>query len=491
MPEDSQDRFIVWFECADLDPALFRVVRMEGREEISRPFELCVRVSIRDGVPLLASDIDTLLRAKATLSFGPQREHPIHGVVRSVRLLHIADQPADYELRVVPRLTDAALTRGSWIHLEKALPEILTAAFALGGDAALKDGDDFELQLDVEYPPLEYVVQYEESLFQFISRQAEHFGVFYFFDHLGEREKVVFGDTNNVFPKLEGFEEIAFESRSGATLSEAVQSLALEQHVVEHRVSLRDYNYRIPSVELVTALAGVDPAGIGDVHVTGDHFATPQHGDVLAVLRSQEMYAQRRRVQARTTVRGLRAGHRFTLTGAEPDTYGLGGEYVVVAVEHHFAASEGDASREYWNELTLQPYDVAFRPARITPKPRIAGVVHAKIDSEADDDEVHVPVDDWGRYKVVMPFDVAGKKGGKSSCWIRIATAAGGSGWGFAQGLHVNSEVLIFHIDGDPDRPVIAGAVMNFEQPAVVRKENANQLVMSSRKGLQIRLSDA
>lgn len=489
---EEQSRFRMAFECADLDPELFHVVQVEGREALSRPFELRVRVRAREDVPLLGSDIDTLLRARATLSFGPEREHPIRGVVRSVRLLHIADQPADYELRLVPRFVDTALTRGSWIYQEKTVKEIISAAFALGGDAPLKEGDDFEHQLDGQYQPLEYVVQYEESLFSFISRQAEHFGIFYFFDHLGEHEKIVFGDANNCFPKLDGFEEIAFESRSGVTLTEAVQSVALEQRVIERRISLRDYNYRIPSVELVTAPANVDPAGIGDVHVSFEHFATPQHGDVLAAVRSEELYARRRLVHARTTVRGLRAGHRFVLSGAQPDMYGLAAEYVVVAVEHHYLASEGaHAGREYWNELTLLPYDVAFRPARITPKPRIVGVVHAKIDSETDDDEVHVPVDEWGRYKVVMPFDVAGKKGGKSSCWIRMATAAGGSGWGFAQGLHTNTEVVIYHIDGDPDRPVIAGSVMNFEQPAAVRKENANQLVMSSRQGIQFKFSDA
>lgn len=489
MAEDL-NRFIVWFECADLEPSMFRVVGMEGREELSRPFELRVRVRIQEDVPLLESEIEALLRAQATISFGPEREHPIHGVVRSVRLMSISGRAGEYELRVVPRLVDTALTRGSWIHQEKTVGEIITASFALGGETPLKEAEDFELQLDSSYQPLEYVVQYEESLFSFISRQAEHFGIFYFFDHVGEREKIVFGDGNACFPKLEGFEAIAFEPRGRDTATEAVQSFGFEQHVVSRRVSLRDYNYRIPSVELVTAPVAIDATGIGDVHLTGDHFATPQHGDAFAVIRSQELFAQRRRVHVRTTVRGLRAGHRFTLEGTEPELFGLAGEYFVVAAVHRYDPAEGEG-REYWNELELLPFDVAFRPARVTAKPRIVGVMHAKIDSESDDDEVHVPVDEWGRYKVVMPFDVAGKKGGKSSCWIRIVTAAGGSGWGFAQGLHTGTEVVIAHIDGDPDRPVIVGSVMNYEQPAAVRKENANQLVISSRQGISMKFSDA
>jgi type VI secretion system secreted protein VgrG len=198
-------------------------------------------------------------------------------------------------------------------------------------------------------------------------------------------------------------------------------------------------------------------------------------------------------MNAKTTVRGLRAGHRFALAGAEPEGYGLAREYVVVAVNHSFRTG-GEINSEtlpYSNEVELLPYEVAYRPPRLTHKPKIYGVMHAKVDSEADDDEVNVPCDEFGRYKVVMPFHVTGETGGRSSCWIRMSTSAGGSGFGFAQGLHVNTEVLIFHIDGDPDRPVIAGAVSNFEQPAEVRRENANQLTMASRQGIRLIFNDA
>lgn len=489
---EEHSSFRVHFACSALDEDQLRVIHMSGREEISRPFEFRVRVRPKDDVPLVFEDFDTIMAGTATLSFGPDREHPIHGVVRGIRLLPLGHEPAVYDMRFVPRFTDTQLTRGSWIHQEKTPQEIITAAFALAGETALQEGDDFELLLEGQYLSREYVVQYEESLFNFISRQAEHWGIYYYFDHLGEVDKVVFGDMNTGFPTLAGFEEIGFEARTGTTLTECVRSIGASQRMVEHRLSLRDYNYRIPSVELVTPLSDVDASGIGDVHVSGEHFWTPDEGTVLAMVRGQELFAQKRRMHATTTVRGLRAGHRFTLTGAEPESHGLAREYIVVAVNHQYGTGqEIEGSLPYSNEVELLPYEVVFRPRRVTPKPRIVGMMHAKIDSEAADDEVNVPVDEWGRYKVVMPFDVAGKTGGKSTCWIRMATSAGGSGYGFAQGLHVGTEVLIFHIDGDPDRPVIAGAVSNFEQPAEVRRENANQLTMASRQGIRITFHDA
>src|SRR5690606_30565025 len=126
--------------------------------------------------------------------------------------------------------------------------------FAIPGDTALRDGHDFEFQLEGQYLPREYVVQYEESLFDFISRQAEHWGIFYFFDPLAETDKLIFADMNRAFPQLEDFESIDFEVRSGTTLTESIRSIGVRQRVVEAQVSLRDYNYRIPSVELVTPM---------------------------------------------------------------------------------------------------------------------------------------------------------------------------------------------------------------------------------------------
>ena len=491
----------VHIHCEGLDTPL-RVLRMRGRETLSQPFEFVVEVETEDDIPLIFDDLDAMMGAPTTLSFGPDAEYPIHGVVREATVLPIRGHGSNaYRLRLVPRLYDTRLTRGSWIYLDQKPAEIIEAALAHCGDAALQPGDDYELTLEGSYNPREYVVQYEESVFSFISRQAEHWGLFYFFDHVGDRDKLVFGDTNAAFPQLEGFEEIAFDPRAGRSEEETVREIGMIQRMVEKDISLREYNYRIPSVTLVTEAQEIDPTGIGSVHVTGDHFWTPDEGTMMARLRAEELASHRRRMRAVTTVRGLRAGHRFALTGAAPEGHGLAREYVVVSATHSTSSPDhssssgagpgaSDAGLQYWNEVELLPVELAFRPPLITPKPRIHGVMHARIDAEAPDD-TNVPVDEWGRYKVIMPFDVAGAAGGRSSCWIRPAYPSGGGGWGFALGHHVETEVVIFHIDGDPDRPVIAGAAPNFEQPSTVRTENAQQGVIASRHGIAITLSDS
>ncbi len=296
---------------------------------------------VRAQEPIFLDDFQAILDGTCTISFGPDREHPIHGVVRQLEVLPARDlEEVAYRFRVMPRFVDTKLTRGSWIYQELEPKDIITKALAdiLPEGATFVDGEDFELQLDGSYTAREYIVQFEESIFDFVSRQAEHWGIFYIFDHVGDKERVVFADTNDHFPQLAGFESITCDDRMGAVDStEHIFSISATQRVVPHQVSLRDYNYRIPSVELVTPMTPVDEVGIGDVHVSNEHFWTPAEGAAVAGIRAEEMYQHKMRMTARSRVRGLRAGHRFSLTGGTPEILGLARDYVVVAVDHHFS----------------------------------------------------------------------------------------------------------------------------------------------------------
>lgn len=493
---DSYTKYHLNFEVSALDPGALAVTSMRGREEISRPYEFDLEVVPTGDLPLTLEEFEEIMSGTATISFGPDREHPIRGVVRSIEV-RTAQTAADcvYRMKMVPRLADARLTRGSWIYQSSTPAEIVSKALTetLPEDGRFVDGEDFELSLTGNYTPREYVVQYEESVFDFVSRQAEHWGIFYFFDHLGETERIVFGDTNGEFPQLGGFEEIAFDA-TATDSHETIQSISASQNQIEHQVSLRDYNYRIPSVELVTPPLEVDAQGVGDVHVTGDHFWSPGEGAALAQLRSEEMFTRKLRMSAESRVRGLRAGHRFTLTGSTPEFLGLARDYLVLTVEHEYDEAGSQRSERvtsYRNVLTLLPYECAFRPARSTPKPRIYGMMHAKVDSEGGDNETNAPVDDWGRYKVVMPFDVAGEPGGQASCWIRLATPSAGGAWGISNTIHYGVEVALYHVDGDPDRPVIAAALPNFENRPVVTSQNSDQNMILTRSGLQLFFTDS
>ena len=58
-------------------------------------------------------------------------------------------------------------------------------------------------------------------------------------------------------------------------------------------------------------------------------------------------------------------------------------------------------------------------------------------------------------------WDREGKKDSKSSCWIRVAQNWAGKKWGAFFFPRVGQEVLVEFINGDPDQPIISGALYN------------------------------
>jgi type VI secretion system secreted protein VgrG len=69
--------------------------------------------------------------------------------------------------------------------------------------------------------------------------------------------------------------------------------------------------------------------------------------------------------------------------------------------------------------------------------------------------------------KVRFLWDRLAKNDDTSSCWARVVQGFGGA-WGGAWTLpRVGDEVLVAFLDGDPDRPIVLGAVYNAEQKPI------------------------
>ncbi|MFW5837935.1 MAG: phage baseplate assembly protein V, partial [Desulfovibrionaceae bacterium] len=97
--------------------------------------------------------------------------------------------------------------------------------------------------------------------------------------------------------------------------------------------------------------------------------------------------------------------------------------------------------------------------------------------------------------KVHLPFDLADKPDGKASCWIRQVQPYGGNEWGHHFPLLKGTEVMLSFVDGDIDRPVIAGTGSNQQNLNLVNQKNnainaihtagGNHLVMDDTQGKQ------
>ena len=138
--------------------------------------------------------------------------------------------------------------------------------------------------------------------------------------------------------------------------------------------------------------------------------------------------------------------------------------YVIRRVRHEATDNshldQGSEPSRYDNTFEAIPYDVPFRPLRVTEKPFVHGPQTAIVVGPPGE---KIFTDKHGRVRVQFHWDRYGKHDDKSSCWIRVSHAWAGRGWGAVNLPHVGHEVVVSFLEGDPDRPLVTGRVYNGE----------------------------
>ncbi|WP_437737846.1 type VI secretion system tip protein TssI/VgrG [Sorangium sp. So ce1335] len=454
---------------------------LTGREVISQLFEFQLHVVCKSPEGL---DEEALLAEPAALVFlrGDREERRLFGEIAVVRdaLLTEAAHTA-YTLTFVPRAFRMTLTETSEIFMDLSVPEILKKKLERAG---LCEGDDFELRLVGSYPPREYVVQYRETDLQFASRLAEHLGISFFFEHRDGRDVIVFADANSGFRPIPGGGRAHFYPRGEHA---GVHRLEGTTRKVPSRYVVKDYNYRTPHVPLMAAATVSDTAGGGIVEY-GAHFKTPDEGERIAAIRAEELRAGRKVFEGASDVQALGAGARFTLEGHPRGDI----ELLLVEVRHRLQQATMNmgtgGEHAYTNELRAIPFSTTYRPPRVTPKPRVHGAITGVID--AAEKGQYAEIDDAGRYRVRFQFDTSGAEDGKASRLVRMAQPHAGAGYGFHFPLRSGVEVILTCIDGDPDRPIITGAVPNPQTPSTVGAKNGRRNVIRTGGGNEINIDD-
>lgn len=344
-----------------------------------------------------------------------------------------------------------------------------------------------QLQFDMlasagDYPQLNFVMQYRENDFDFVKRMCERFGIFFLFDHSSDREKAVFGDRKEHFTKVSGSkltEELPYRGKEQVmgTGDFGIWSFNQDFMTQSGTVALREYNEETPKVDLFVSQDASFP-GQGITTRYGEHYATVSEGNFIAKRRVELVETERQQFTGQSNIPLLRPGYFFKLM--DHPIRDLDGLYIVTEVTHSCVTSTplGFSSTDktpepYTNRFVCVPFDKGYRPSLVTPKPSIPGYISAVIDGETEGKRAEL--DSAGRYKVRILDEESGLSKGKASYVVRkMEPYGGGDGYGSHSTLLIGTEVLLGFLHGDPDRPVILGAVSNGEQVNPVTATNQN-----------------
>jgi len=477
------------FSVVGLSPSELEVVAYEGVDALSSPYHFKVTLVFRGE----SFSPDTILNQKAVLRFANQEgANSYSGVVIALHGMQRVNDATFFSAELAPRFHWLRLTQHNQIFLGLSLDKIIESVLLEGGVT------HYELRLFSKYPPMDYVCQFNESHFDFLSRWMESRGLYYFFEETEQGEKLVVTDTKVSHDAAhDGTYRFAPASNLKAiTPIQDILALIREDRIVPQKVLVKDYNYMLPNLEL-QAEAVVDPNGVGVFYNYGDHFMTKAEGTALAKVRAEGLLAGKTRFRGEGGISDFRAGRLFTLTEHPDKACNI--EYLLTSVEYSarltsymtaglsddITAGERQGARCRFSAISA---DRQFRPALTTPCPKFHGVINAVIDAETEGK--YAQIDSYGRYAVRLPFDLAGRPATKASAWLRLAEPYAGDRYGMHFPLHKGVEVLLTFIDGNPDRPVIASAIHNADKRNMVTSSNAQQSVIKTAGNNQIVMGD-
>ncbi|HCR5083090.1 TPA: type VI secretion system tip protein VgrG, partial [Escherichia coli] len=155
-------------------------------------------------------------------------------------------------------------------------------------------------------------------------------------------------------------------------------------------------------------------------------------------------------------------GRRIVLTG-HPQA-NLNREWQVVASELHGEQPQAVPGRQgagtaLENHFAVIPADRTWRPQPLL-KPLVDGPQSAVVTGPAGEE---IFCDEHGRVRVKFNWDRYNPSNQDSSCWIRVAQAWAGTGFGHLAIPRVGQEVIVDFLNGDPDQPIIMGRTYHQE----------------------------
>ncbi len=432
---------------------------------------------------------------------------PFHGHVTSIEQLGSNGGLARYRLTVEPWLAFLGHRRDSYVFQDQTVIEIIDELLGDYRDDPLLHADwRWQLQDASIYPQRSLIIQYRESDLQFLHRLLAAEGLYAWFEHEGDRRDPTFGRHRLVIADHVGafapdLGIVRFHRASTTEADDSFQQLDAGAAVGSNRVVLGSWDYVSLDTRPVEAESH-DPGGSSlpslTLHDSPGQYRYPnrEQGQRLADLVARSEEVGRRQIDAGGSHRRLAPGSRMTIS--QHPTHD-GAALITLSVQHaarnnlpvdfsralqHLlgtsmvpaliagARQRPDDEPLYRNRAVLLPAAIPYAPSP-SAKPTAQGLSSAIV---VGLEGAAITTDRDHRIKVQFHWQRGSRSASREShpagddnapgndgsgTWVRVATPVAGANWGGVFVPRIGQEVLIEHVDGDIDRPVVIGAVYN------------------------------
>lgn len=462
MPTNQSSRFIELKSSLSRNDIRLRSVT--GQEQMSRLFNYTLEIVCVDNEISEDDLINKLVGQSVTVRLDladGSSERYFNGYISRIRSDYSEDLGVTYRAEMVPKLWFATKTSDCRIFQDQTPFDVVKVIL-----------DDNGVSFDDSHvsnkgPTREYIVQYRETDFNFISRILEQYGIGYYFTHEDGSHKVVFFDNvGGYFDNPESDVSYFLSRQEGRIHTDHITDWERQFSFVSGKYVQTDFNFEDALSDLKTnqeTIVKQKQAKNYEIFDFPGEYKVTSDGNSETKIRMEEEELAFDQVAASSTCRTFGVGGKFTI-GEHPSASEQGKNYVILSIQHSMvdmSATGTQGGAEYSNSFTCMPSSIVFRPPRITPKPIVSGLQSAWVVGPQGEE---IYTDEYGRIKVHFHWDRLGKSDGTDTIWIRTSHSIAGKKWGFFTIPRIGQEVMIDFLEGDPDRPVCVSSVYNSDQ---------------------------
>jgi type VI secretion system secreted protein VgrG len=525
-PKANSAKFLI--SIADYPSSAFTVTKFCGIDAVSTPYSFNIEFQPSESTSASDANVpelttERILGKPCRFELIRDRNGEINvydGVVSEFKKM-IRSKPI-YAVRLVPWMELLSLNVNNRVFQKQKVVDIIKQVIKSAGIDArcafkYKCGDSSNQKI-------EFCVQYRESDLNFISRLMEQNGIWYYFADGG----VVVTDAFSEFTKMKdgipfveniGFAETAKRLRDdndgeawnftkqtdveggssvnhtdgsetlrreylyGGEFGESVYALTAVSAVIPKSVRLRNQNYRTPETPPEGASEGVDIGGAwGSVYEYGGTFKNDEEGKRLASLYLTRLQVENSQTFGSGRCAAFRAGRIISIDCV--------GEFLLLSVEHKGGQGDGGGNSEctYNNHFRcIDSTKKSYAPPLRAKPPVAAGLITAPIDALGED----LPnIDEMGRYRVKLPFDLSETPEYGATKDIRLSQISGGEGYGVHFPSKKNSEMILGYVDGNPDKPIGLGLLPDANAKSVSNSDNRTENVIRTWGGNELVMDD-
>jgi len=466
----------------DDTPIQLDVISFTLEEGLNQPFCLELELSSFDS----AIDFDAVIDKPAlfTIHQGGIPVRHVHGLVSCFEAGKTGARRTRYRAIVEPSLARLNLTSDWRIFQQKTSEEILSAVLKANHI------NNFEINSNLEHISREYVLQPGVLDAQFLDRITAQESYVYRITSSADTHRLLFTDRVQTFGSIqtnrngtpaaarndEGdlvVDPVLYNPNPGGDRQQpALHSFVHSRRVRTAKQTQRDYTFKRPAYNLEQNAHGKNLGGQSSRYERYDYGVEAQYkqdavGKPFTATKIQSLRNDAVTATCIGSDARLEPGVAFQLQGHTRED--LNCYWRPVRITHagtQNTAAEEDSSQttqstRYEQTATLVPATEDWK-ADIPAPHKIEGPLIAHV-TTPDGEELYC--DEFGRVKIIFPFQRNEQPNEHSSCWVRVAQNWAGAGWGHMALPRKNQEVIVDFLAGDESQLIITGRTYDAMHP--------------------------